>query len=128
MRARLKILIGIVLVAAVSFGIWKYVTREKPSYESKFAEYIWIEYPPGRMLESEDFGGNRMDALLRERKVGYLGGVTSIGDPPEVLEVELAVDLEELEAKALIGELKGKGLVPQEAKFEAGTYPRAWPE
>ena len=88
-RPRKLITLGVVLlvVGALSFGIWKWVTRDKPSYESRFAEYIWIEYPAGQMLESGTFGGNAMDQLLREREVGYLGGVTSRGDPPEVVEV-----------------------------------------
>lgn len=124
MSGRLKLLIGIVLVAGLSFGIWKYAKREKPSYESRFAEYIWIEYPPGQLLESEGFGGDKMDVLLRGREVGYLGGVTSKGEPPEVVEVELAVDLEVLAAEALVEELRTSGLLPQDAKFEVGTYPR----
>ncbi|MDP7655997.1 MAG: hypothetical protein QF706_07980, partial [Roseibacillus sp.] len=94
-------------------------------YESAFVEYIWIGYPPGSMLEASDFGGDRMDLILRERKAGYLAGVTSRGDPPEVVEVELAVDLDVLETKVLIEEFRGIGLVPKEATFESGTYPRS---
>ena len=66
-----------------------------------------------------------MDSILRERKAGYLAGVTSRGDPPEVVEVELAVDLDALETKVLVEEFKGMDLVPKEATFESGTYPRS---
>lgn len=113
---------------AVGGGIWWWVKRERPSYESGFAEYIWIAYPPGQMLEDEGFGGPKMDELLRERELGFLGGVTSKGEPPEVVEVELAVDLDALEAKALVEEFREKGWLPAGFQFEAGTYPRAWPD
>ncbi|MBI23810.1 MAG: hypothetical protein CMN05_09510 [Roseibacillus sp.] len=126
-RARVFAILGVALVVilGLGFGIWKWTTREKPSYESAFVEYIWIGYPPGSMLETSDFGGDRMDLILRERKAGYLAGVTSRGDPPEVVEVELAVDLDVLETKVLIEEFRGIGLVPKEATFESGTYPRS---
>ncbi len=126
-RARVFAILGVALVVilGLGFGIWKWTTREKPSYESAFVEYIWIGYPPGSMLEASDFGGDRMDLILRERKAGYLAGVTSRGDPPEVVEVELAVDLDVLETKVLIEEFRGIGLVPKEATFESGTYPRS---
>ncbi len=126
-RARVFAILGVALVVILGLGfvIWKWTTREKPSYESAFVEYIWIGYPPGSMLEASDFGGDRMDLILRERKAGYLAGVTSRGDPPEVVEVELAVDLDVLETKVLIEEFRGIGLVPKEATFESGTYPRS---
>ena len=114
-----------VLILGMGFGIWKWVTREKPSYESAFVERIWIDYPAGTMLETADFGGDRMDSILRERKAGYLAGVTSRGDPPEVVEVELAVDLDESATRELMEEFKGMGLVPSESSFTSGTYPRA---
>ena len=95
-RRRVFVILGVTMVVALGlgFGVWKWVTREKPSYESAFVEYVWIDYPAGNMLETVDFGGDRMDSILRERKAGYLAGVTSRGDPPEVVEVELAVDLD----------------------------------
>lgn len=128
MGSRGKLLIGALLLIALGGGIWWWVKRERPSYEAGFAEYIWIEYPPGQMLNDAAFGGARMDELLRERKLGYLGGVTSKGDPPEVVEVELAVDLDALGAHALVEEFREKGWLPEGFQFEAGTYPRAWPE
>ena len=126
-RRRVFVILGVTMVGALGlgFGVWKWVTREKPSYESAFVEYVWIDYPAGRMLEVSDFGGDRMDSILRERKAGYLAGVTSRGDPPEVVEVELAVDLDARATRELVEEFKGMGLVPKEATFESGTYPRS---
>ena len=126
-RRRVFVILGVTMVVALGlgFGVWKWVTREKPSYESAFVEYVWIDYPAGRMLEVSDFGGDRMDSILRERKAGYLAGVTSRGDPPEVVEVELAVDLDARATRELVEEFKGMGLVPKEATFESGTYPRS---
>ena len=126
-RRRVFVILGVTMVGALGlgFGVWKWVTREKPSYESAFVEYVWIDYPAGNMLETVDFGGDRMDSILRERKAGYLAGVTSRGDPPEVVEVELAVDLDARATKELVEEFKGMGLVPKEATFESGTYPRS---
>ena len=121
---------GIVLLVLLvaGLGIWKWVTREKPRYEASFAEYIWVSFPPGHAVEDGQFGGKKMDEILRARKLGYLGGVAAVGDPPEVVEVELAVDLEVMEAKALVEEFREMGLLPEEVTFEAGTYPRPWPE
>ena len=126
-RRRVFVILGVTMVVALGmgFGVWKWVTREKPSYESAFVEYVWIDYPAGSMLEGSDFGGDRMDSILRERKAGYLAGVTSRGDPPEVVEVELAVDLDARATRELVEEFKGMGLVPKEATFESGTYPRS---
>ena len=124
-RRRVFVILGVTMVLGLGLGVWKWVNREKPSYESVFVERIWIDYPAGNMLETADFGGDRMNSILRERKAGYLAGVTSRGDPPEVVEVELAVDLDALATKVLVEEFKGMGLVPKEATFESGTYPRA---
>ena len=126
-RRRVFVILGVTmaLILGVGFGIWKWMTREKPSYEAAFVERIWIDYPAGTMLETADFGGDRMDSILRERKAGYLAGVTSRGDPPEVVEVELAVDLDESATRELMEEFKGMGLVPSESSFTSGTYPRA---
>ena len=126
-RRRVFVILGVTMVVALGlgFGVWKWVTREKPSYESAFVEYVWIDYPAGSMLEGSDFGGDRMDSILRERKAGYLAGVTSRGDPPEVVEVELAVDLDARATRELVEEFKGMGLVPIESSFSSGTYPRA---
>ena len=126
-RRRVFVILGVTMVLAlgVGLGVWKWVNREQPSYESAFVEYIWIDYPAGNMLETADFGGDRMDSILRERKAGYLAGVTSRGDPPEVVEVELAVNLDARATRELVEEFKGMGLVPRESSFSSGTYPRA---
>ena len=76
------------------------------------------------MLEAFEQDGERMDSILRERKAGYLAGVTSRGDPPEVLEVELAVNLDTPGIESLIEEFKAQGLVPKGISFSAGAYPR----
>ena len=125
MNGRRRVFVTMVLILGMGFGIWKWVTREKPSYESAFVERIWIDYPAGTMLETADFGGDRMDSILRERKAGYLAGVTSRGDPPEVVEVELAVDLEASATTKLVEEFKEMGLLPGESSFSSGTYPRS---
>ena len=121
---------GLVLLVVLGAGLgtWKWVTRDKPRYEAAFAEYIWVAFPPGYPMNGTDFGGPKIDEILRERKMGYLGGVAGVGDPPEVVEVELAVDLNVLEAKALVEEFQEMGLLPAEATYEAGKYPRSWPE
>lgn len=124
-RRRVFVILGVTLVLGLGLGVWKWVNREKPSYESVFVERIWIDYPAGNMLETADFGGDRMNSILRERKAGYLAGVTSRGDPPEVVEVELAVNLDARATKELIEEFKEMGLVPRESSFSSGTYPRA---
>ena len=132
---KLKILVALVLLAALGGGVWWWFNRDQPRYEAAFAERIWIEYPAGVLVDSSEFKGVAIDELLREREIGFLSGTTSSlggGDPEkaglEVDEVELAVDLEILEAKALVKELQEMGLVPKAAKFEAGSYPRSWPE
>ena len=117
-----------VLLLATGSGIWFWSKREVPSYESRFADYIWIEYPPGHFLEEGEQSTDSIDKLLREREQGYLGGITSRGEPPEIVEVELAVALEALAAQELMEELKERGLLPEGIKFEAGTYPRVWSE
>jgi len=66
-----------------------------------------------------------MDSILRERKAGYLAGFTSRGDPPEIVEVELAVDLDLEAGKRLIEEFTALGIVPKDVEISAGTYPRA---
>ena len=66
-RRRVFVILGVTMVLALGlgFGVWKWVNREQPSYESAFVEYIWIDYPAGNMLETADFGGDRMDSILR---------------------------------------------------------------
>ena len=76
-RRRVFVILGVTLVLGLGLGVWKWVNREKPSYESVFVERIWIDYPAGNMLETANFGGDRMNSILRERKAGYLAGVTS---------------------------------------------------
>ena len=116
------------MLLATGSGIWFWSKREVPSYESRFAEYIWIEYPPGHFLEDGEQFTDSIDKLLRGGEQGYIGGSTSRGDTPEMVEVELAVALDALAAQELMEELKERGLLPEGIKFEAGTYPRAWPE
>ena len=126
---RVKSGLVLLLLLGVVLGIWKWLAREKPRYEAAFAECIWVTFPPGYAVDGDRFGGGkRIDEILRERKVGFLGGVAGVGDPPEVVEVELTVDLDQLEARALIEELQAIGLLPKEATYQAGRYPRPWPE
>ena len=123
-RVRVFVILVVLLVAGVGIGVWRKVKREPPSYESAFAEYIWVEYPEGTTLKTFESYSERMDSILREREAGYLAGVTSRGDPPEVLEVELAVNLDTPGIESLIEEFKMEGLVPKGISFSAGAYPR----
>ncbi|MCH2333008.1 MAG: hypothetical protein MK312_15935, partial [Roseibacillus sp.] len=61
----------------------------------------------------------------REREAGYLAGVTSRGDPPEVVEVELAVDLDLEAGKSLVEEFKVLGVGRAEVETSGGSYPRS---
>lgn len=123
-RVRVLVILAVLLAVGAGIGVWRKVKRDQPSYESAFAEYVWMEYPEGIMLKAFDPDGERMDSVLRERKAGYLAGVTSRGDPPEVLEVELAVNLDTPGIESLIEEFKAQGLVPKGISFSAGAYPR----
>ena len=104
--------------------MWLRSRTESPSYESTFVEFIWISYPGANLLN--DFGdkGDQIDSILRERKAGYLAGITSRGDPPEIVEVELAVGLDLEAGKSLVKEFTAMGIVPEDVEISAGTYPR----
>ena len=125
-RFRAKILLTAVLglLLAVGLVLWVGGRKNNPRYESAFVEFIWLAFPPGQALDS--FGEQRqsMDSILRQREVGYLAGVTSRGDPPEVVEVELAVSLDLAGGKKLVEEFTARELLPEEITMSAGVYPR----
>ena len=127
-RISAKVILVIVALGAAGTGIWFWLQRDRPSYESGFADYIWIEFPKGQSLAEWQDDAAEIDRLLREQKVGYLSGVSSQGDPPEVREVELAVNPEFIKGESVLDDLIGRGWLPENVSFEVGTYPRPWPD
>ena len=125
LRPKLLVALALLLALVAGFTLWVSGPRDSPSYESAFVEFIWLSYPAGISLASFQESGEKIDSVLREREAGYLAGVTSRGDPPEVVEVELAVDLDLEAGKSLVEEFKVLGVVPEEIETSGGSYPRS---
>ena len=123
---RLRVLVfGVAILGLVAeTTVWLRSRTESPSYESKFVEFIWLSYPRGGLLNDFSEKGDQIDSILRERNAGYLAGITSRGDPPEIVEVELAVGLNPEEGEKLVKEFTALGIVPENVEITAGTYPR----
>tara|TARA_B100001093_G_scaffold500184_1_gene550350 strand:- start:865 stop:1284 length:420 start_codon:yes stop_codon:yes gene_type:complete len=124
LRVRVLLIVVSILGLAAGLTVWVKTRPADPSYESTFVEFIWLAYPTGGSLTAFREKGEQMDSILRERKAGYLAGFTSRGDPPEIVEVELAVDLDLEAGKKLIEEFTALGIVPEDLEVSAGTYPR----
>lgn len=124
LRVRVLLIVVSILGLAAGITVWVKSRPEGPSYESTFVEFIWLSYPGGGSLTAFRAKGEQMDSILRERKAGYLAGVTSRGDPPEIVEVELAVGLDLEAGKTLVEEFTALGIVPKDVEMSAGTYPR----
>ena len=123
---RLRVLVFGVVILGLAAGttIWLRSRTEGPSYESKFVEFIWLSYPRGGLLNDFSEKGRQIDSILRERNAGYLAGITSRGDPLEIVEVELAVGLNPDEGEKLVKEFTALEIIPENVEVTAGTYPR----
>ena len=124
LRVRMLVFGLVILGLAAGITMWLRSGTESPSYESTFVEFIWLSYPGANLLNDFREKGDQIDSILRERKAGYLAGVTSQGDPPEIVEVELAVGLDLEAGKNLVKEFTAMGIVPEDVEMSAGTYPR----
>ncbi|MDB4624208.1 hypothetical protein OAE47_02255 [Akkermansiaceae bacterium] len=95
-----------------------------PSYESKFHDSVWIYFPPGHPFDGVEPLRAKVDAMLRDKKIGFWSGVMGAGNEGDIEHIELDLDFELVDEHKLVQSLIEDGVLPRnvEVEYKLGFY------
>ena len=111
---KLRELITVTLLVFLVQGCWK----RPPSYESHFHDEVTIDFPPGHLFDEIEPTRAKIDAMLRDREIGFWSGVMGAGEPSEVETVYLTMNFDLVDEVAFVQSLIDEGTLPQGVKLQ----------